>query len=418
MVAPILTHSMGRGWRIFEKLLPAIDASFADQFKTATGLTTEDYYVCWSTCVANFLMKKSEATIFDSNTLGGNTIQPTLVRSFVDLESQTLTELRQALWGNTCVDEILANPLRLYDYRPMREKPLLRPSDGRTIILDPIFVIDKTAIGPLFHALKPCDHAKGNHLFVVFGMAFERYIQETLRRAFPKPATYLFDPLSCSVKGQSRSGDFEVDACLNYVTDLILFELKATWPREGELTPDNSLSLLQSLRKQYGISEHNKKGAAQLARVVKAITEDKWPGPAKEFRQVKRIVPVLVVHDVLLGAPGFGAFVAAEFDRALGPSARVTTGERPADAVRVVVPIVLTVEDLELLEVSIDHFSLRDALLDYSDACPDRMTSFHSFLAASPDDSRQIYANRDLAAAAMEPLSMAMDRLFGHSLVE
>lgn len=412
MVAPELAHSLGRGWQIFQRLLPSIDASFADRFKAAVGLTTEEYYACCCACITQFLMKRSEATIFDSKTLGGNTIQPALVRRFVDLESQTLIELRDAWWGSAQVDEILARPLPLYDYRPIREKPLLRASDGRTIIIDPIFVSDKVAIGPLFHVLRGCGRAIANQLFADFGTAFERYIQETLRRAFPKPADDLFDPLSIGLTERSPTGEYELDACLNYVTDLILFEIKGTWPREEELTPDNSASLVQSLRRQYGISEDGNKGTAQLARVVNAIAGHEWLGPTQEFRQVNRIVPVLVVHDILLGAPGFGVFVAAEFDRALGPGERMATGERLKGDVRVLAPIVLTVEDLELLEVSIEHFSLRAVLFDYSEACPDRMTSFHSFLTASAKYSCQLYANRDLAAAAMEPLRIAMDRLF------
>jgi hypothetical protein len=138
----------------------------------------------------------------------------------------------------------------------------------------------------------------------------------------------------------------------------------------------------------------------------------------QEFRNINRIVTVLVVHDVLLSAPGFGGFVAAEFDRALGPCQKLTPCERLKGAVNVVVPIVLTVEDIEVLEVSIEHFSMREVLLDYSDACPDRMTSFHTFLATSVKYSRQIYASRHLASQAMEPVQVAMDRLFAKSAVD
>jgi hypothetical protein len=280
-------------------------------------------------------------------------------------------------------------------------------------------MIDKIAIGPLFHVLKVCDRQEANALFAAFGNAFERYIQDTLRRAFPKTTAGLFDPLACGLKSESHSGEqFEIDACLSYVTDLILFEIKATWPREAELTPENAQSLLQSLRRQYGISEEADKGAAQLARLATLIAGRRWIGQMQEFRNINRIVTVLVVHDVLLSAPGFGGFVAAEFDRALGPCQKLTPCERLKGAVNVVVPIVLTVEDIEVLEVSIEHFSMREVLLDYSDACPDRMTSFHTFLATSVKYSRQIYASRHLASQAMEPVQVAMDRLFAKSAVD
>jgi hypothetical protein len=122
-------------------------------------------------------------------------------------------------------------------------------------------------------------------------------------------------------------------------------------------------------------------------------------------------VPVLVVHDVLLGAPGFGHFVASAFDEDLGIETPIR-GERLQGLIRVAAPIVLTIEDLELLEVSIEHFGFREALLDYSDACPDRMSSFHEFLTSSSKYSGQFYVNRHLASVAIEPLEVAMEELF------
>jgi hypothetical protein len=46
------------------------------------------------------------------------------------------------------------------------------------------------------------------------------------------------------------------------------------------------------------------------------------------------------------------------------------------------------------------------------------MMSFHSFLAASAKYSRQIHASRRLVSAAIEPIDIAMDRLFGKSTVK
>jgi hypothetical protein len=413
-VAPSLAHALGRGWEIFSRLLPSIEPTFRDRFKAAVGLSIEEYYACCCALITQFMKPGSEATIFDADTLGGGTTNPALVQRFVALESQTLPDLRQALWGEDKVENILARSIPVYEYKPFREKPLIRAADGRAIIIDPVFMSDKLAVGPLFHALKSCcSREEVTQLFSGFGYAFERYVEGILRRSFPKPATPLFDPLSCSLSGRSDKGQhFEIDACLNYITELILFEVKSTWSREGEFAPENSASLLQSLYRQYGLSSDGGKGAAQLARIVNLIAGREWLGPQGEFEQVKRILPVLVVHDVLLGAPGFGHFIAAAFDEALGPHERPTLNERLKEPIRVAAPIVIGVEDLELLEVSIEHFGFREVLADYSEACPDRMTAFYEFLASSPKYSCQIYPNRHLASTAMKPLEIAMERLF------
>ena len=140
-------------------------------------------------------------------------------------------------------------------------------------------------------------------------------------------------------------------------------------------------------------------------------------GPRSEFSQAKRIIPVLIVHDVLLGAPGFAKFAVSAFDHALGAHKIATSGDRLKGHLRVAAPIVLTVEDLEFLEVSTEHFSLLEVIGDYSDECVERMTSFNQFLAGSPKYSRQIYANRHLASSAMDALHFAMGRLFSESTV-
>ena len=413
MVAPPLAHSLGRGWEIFRKLLPAVEPGFRESFELAVGMSLEDYYSCGCTLMTHFMKAGSEATIFDANSLGANTSDPALFQRFLALESQTVPELRQALWGDDGVEEIISRGAPVYDYKPLRERPLLRAADGRTIIIDPVFMSDKISVGPLFHALKSCrSQADVRQMFAGFGYAFERYVQGILHRAFPKPAGELCDPLACGLLGRSQRGEeLELDACLNYFSDLILFEAKSTWLREEELTPENSATLLQSLYRQYGLSADGRKGAAQLARIVKLIASREWLGPNEDFRQVQRIVPVLVVHDVLLGAPGFGHFVASAFDEDLGIETPIR-GERLQGLIRVAAPIVLTIEDLELLEVSIEHFGFREALLDYSDACPDRMSSFHEFLTSSSKYSGQFYVNRHLASVAIEPLEVAMEELF------
>ena len=129
--------------------------------------------------------------------------------------------------------------------------------------------------------------------------------------------------------------------------------------------------------------------------VVTAIAERRWLGPTQEFRDVKRIITVLVVHDALWSSPGFGRFVAAEFDRALGRCEQMTPCEKLKSAVRVLVPIVLTVEDVELLEVSTEHFGLREVLLDYSDACPESYDVFPLL----PGCVRQVLPSRSMRAA-------------------
>ena len=78
-------------------------------------------------------------------------------------------------------------------------------------------------------------------------------------------------------------------------------------------------TLLEQLRKQFGVTEDSVKGTGQLARVVNALASQQWTGPEGSFAGVRTIYPVLVVHDRGSAAPGFGIFIDAEFRRALLP---------------------------------------------------------------------------------------------------
>jgi len=405
-----LSQDLGRGWRLFREYMPRVDGGFESLFQSATDLSTEDYFICWSALLTNYLKPNSQATIFSEATSAPRTNCPELFRRFLALESQTPDELRAALWPRIAREDVSLAAAQLYDYRPLRERPILRTGDGRMIILDPVFASEKCAIGPLFHALPL---ANANRLFENFGIAFERYVCDLLERVFP-PASGLVTPLSRNVTGRGASGEqFEVDACLNYVTDLMVIEIKAVWGRESTLSPENSDALLTLLRKRFSVTGGSVKGVGQLARIIGALRDRRWLGPHDEFSAARRVFPIIIVHDRLSGSPGFGNFLVEEFRKSLGCGVEAEPGVFDCGALRVFAPFVLTVEDVEMLEVSLEHTGLREILAEYNNRFPERMFPFSAFLAEISAAGR-VFANRELAATSMHVLECAMHRLFGH----
>jgi hypothetical protein len=156
---------------------------------------------------------------------------------------------------------------------------------------------------------------------------------------------------------------------------------KAVWGRESDLSPDRSDALLHLLRNRFSVTGDSVKGAGQLARVISAIVGRRWLGPLNEFDRVQRVFPVIIVHDRLSGSPGFGAFVRDEFRKALGPHVPSEAGQFSCGQLNVFGPIVLTAEDVELLEVSVERSGIRDLLAEYSRWSPDRMLAFSAYLA-------------------------------------
>jgi hypothetical protein len=110
-------------------------------------------FICWSALLTNYARPNAEATIFSEGTSAPKTDCPDVFAQFLKLESQSPAELRAALWPGITRHAPSSGTTPPYDYRPLRERPILRSADGRMILIDPVFAAEKCAIGPLFHVL-------------------------------------------------------------------------------------------------------------------------------------------------------------------------------------------------------------------------------------------------------------------------
>lgn len=415
--APSPARSLGRGWTLFKDYFSRHCQSFEDEFRSSTSLSVEEYYICLSAIIANFLDPQKGSGIFDSNTIGNSTPCRDLFQKYLGLESQSIDELRDALWSHFPDDISCDEDIPPYDYRPLREKPILRAQDGRAIVLDPVFYSEKAFVGPLFLLVARKSKGKVNELFGAFGNAFERYACDILERMFPDISGAVTKRLSCNIHGTDQKGnEIEIDACLNDIIEMVLFEMKAVWIREDEILTENHERYLQHLRKKYSVTrgtsrKRKSKGIGQLVRVIKTLASKEWLGPNQEFSQVQLIYPVLVAHDSLLAVPVYGSFFASEFKTLLSPDAELPSGELKKGHIRIAPLIVMTIRVLEDLETSIEHFGFRDLLADYSRSCPDRLTSLHDFIAFS-DYKNKMFFNRSLAAKGMEILQKSLETVF------
>lgn len=421
--APDLSKTLGRGWALFSEYFPRFYPDFEGEFEASFGLSLEQYYVCLSAIITSFMnphAKKIGTGIFDANTLGQSTPYEEILQRYLANESQTPDEMKNTLWGKGDIEFRNFDDLPPYDYRPLRERPILRVEDGRAIILDPFFYAEKASVGPLFHILKEnVSGNKSNEIFAAFGKAFENYACDILRRMFPDIPSALTQRLRCNIKlcEKNRSGDeIEIDAYLNDVTEIVLFEMKAVWIREDEILSDDHESYLQHLREKYGISadgsgKRKTKGIGQLARLLKVMSTEEFLMRSNQFSRTKLIFPVLLVYDPFLHAPVYGNFLASEFKAYLEPDAELRSGELLKSRFRIVPLIIMTVEDLENLESSLEHFGLRDLLANYSVSCVDRLVSLHNYIASS-GYGKKMYHNRWLAGKTLELLDKTKKAVF------
>jgi hypothetical protein len=229
---------------------------------------------------------------------------------------------------------------------------------------------------------------------------------------FPDLSGITSKRINFNILGKDQDNqEFEIDACLNDINEVVLFETKTGLIREDKILVDDYELYLSHLREKYVQTADSNKGIGQLARIVQILASRKWLGNDQEFSKAKKVYPVVVVYDSLLSAPVYGEFFASEFVRLLIPDTPIQAGQFLKENLEITLPIVITINDLENLETSIEHFAFRDLLSDYSKSCPDRVETLHNFVASSYY-KQKIYRNKNLAKSGLEIINKSKKVFF------
>jgi len=213
-----------------------------------------------------------------SDQVGAATAYSGVFPNYLELESQSPESLASSLWAN------LAHGA----YHSIRDRPIALFDNRLSIILDPTYYSDKLSVGPLFHLIS-ANPRLANELFSKFGLAFEDYAIDALKRMYPERPG-LVSRLAYNVLGKAKSGrPFEIDAVLHDVRALVIFEIKATWLSEDTILDDYE-TLIRQIRLRYGVNldssgaaEGKPKGVAQLSQIIGAIARREWAGVHGEF---------------------------------------------------------------------------------------------------------------------------------------
>ena len=309
-------------------------------------------------------VRQTYRRLFLPSTYANQTTFDAKFQQFLQSSAQDAAGLASGLWQD--FDAI--------GFKAVRERPILLTSSGQCIVLDPMFFIDYFIVSPLFKVLDRSRPA--NEVFGAFGGAFEDYAVSILKRCYPE-RPLLVKRLYADVLHREVNPAFQVDALINDGNELVIMEMKASFIREDSLLSPDPEAFLKELRKRYAVTgdpNDREVGVAQLARCVRAIMFDRWGGADIDQRQLKRIFPVLVVHDERLGSPGIGVFLNRIFGELLGD-----VGIR----IQVAPLTVMTIHDLENIESS-ETFDLRELLTAYAARSDGGMISMHNFMATDP----------------------------------
>ena len=399
-----LMRGLARCTVIYDREFGRHHATFEADFLTATGLRVKEYAAFACAMLSDFCAVTPETAdqkpgMFKRDTVG-DSLAPAAaaaVPHFLALESQSPDELRSRL---LLPDGSVPGPMDPFDLKPLWERPILVASDGRSIVMDPMICAEKTWVGPLFHlaGAHRQDSSRVNQLFTAFGNGFEVYVQGLLSHMWKETVP---NPSRDDRGKQSELADAGV--VLN--ESLLLFEAKGVFVRDD--VTQRPAGYVEELRGKY-VQKPGKaatpKGVGQLARGIRRIVADDYLAVAQDLATVRLVYPILVVRDASMTTPGHVEFLAPEFVKALQPDATATDGYMSVGRFRVAPLTVITIENLEDLESSVESFHLPRFLDEYSrQGVAGARPSLHEFMVSVQHRYRIIYS-REVARIAVDKM--------------
>lgn len=351
-------------------------------FEEVAGLTVEEYLgsvlrIAGQISSSVNLRSGAGITAFGQLPNGQDSQAPDALARFLELESQTLDDLRSALLRRLDTSHIDAKTP--FDTTALRSRPFLRSAHhGGLILSDLNFLEDKLWIGPVFHLLAK---SEPKAIFGAFGGAVERYAARLIQSVFARADKGTYDGLVLNPHGMVGPDRKELtDVCLRCGTTLLMIETKAVTLPEHLMWFHGDASYMRAIEKRLAGSGSGAKGVGQLARSIFELAHGKVrPDNEEMFSNVERIMPILLAHDSDISAPMHSPFIARQFVDALeareGTQLEKANGRLRLGETEIYLPTLMTISDLEVIEGYYCKLGIAGLIDSYYEKDPDRQLS-------------------------------------------
>jgi hypothetical protein len=193
-----------------------------------------------------------------------------------------------------------------------RQQPLLQLSDGRVVILDLQFLTDLVTTGTYWLLFDALPRQRRETFRELWGRCFELYVTSLLREFYPATSHFL------STDIQYRDG--QIDALLDFGTDVFLFEIKSSLLTEAAKRRSDPQILAADIERKFVRNERGApKGVVQLARAAESVVR----GHVRTAIQPKRIYPVLITDEPGCECLAFNAYLNERFQEEVVDLTRV-----------------------------------------------------------------------------------------------
>lgn len=237
-----------------------------------------------------------------------------VILSLVADRALTVSEFRDELArGKPCVRESFTEEPRRRAFlteslNSFRKFPLLKLEDGHVLILHLQFLIELLTSGVYWNVFDGLPRNRREIFRELWGRLFELYVTGLLEEFYPAESGIL------TVDAQHGTG--QVDALLDFIDDVSVFETKASLLTEQAKRGGDEASFIDDFNLKFVRNERGEpKGIMQLAASCKAVQD----GKIRTAKTPARIYPVLVSDEPAVEAAFFNTFANEVFQREASP---------------------------------------------------------------------------------------------------
>lgn len=337
-------------------------------FERKYGIGLKDFSTICTICVSFFLDADTppKPKRLELDSYFGNGSMRKLAESVFSHLAQTPNEL--AL-------DLINRPRQSWsrDFSPLRKKPLIWIGEGKLACPQQSFLLERLRDGVYWY-LFDAYGVDGGKFQTSFGSAFVIYVEELLN-SFTYGGSVLARDRYAEPMFQGTT-DEVCDFYLDWDTTVVLLECKASLLTSYQKYSGHQEGLLKGIDDQIG---SKKKGVGQLAKSISRIIDGDVafsdgvklsPSPDTKF------LPVLITYEPLFGFHANRRRMQRKFKSFLSPQAALSD--------RIMPIVILTLDDLELLQGLSCADNARTILLKYAEYLEDntqnRLGTFQGFI--------------------------------------
>ncbi len=337
-------------------------------FESAYGISISDFRMICAICVSFFIPDESRPTPkrLEMDSYFGTGKVRQLAEAVFKLIAQTPNELALSL---------INQPRQSWsrDFNALRKRPLLWVGEKLLACPQQSFLLGRLSDG-IYWDLVAAYGKDGGKFRTCFGDVFELYVEDLLL-GFLSASDLLVRELYPSPKFQGTNDqlcDFYIDW-----SDLVaVTEVKASLLTPHQKYSGSHETLLRGVDSQIGSRE---KGIGQLASSIsKLIDGHKVFSSGREITPVETagFLPIIVTYEPLFAFHSVQRMMQRKFTSILSAAARASG--------RVLPLLILSIDDLELLQGLSGAESAKNVLFKYAehlkDSAQDRTGTFNSFI--------------------------------------